>query len=85
VPAVSVSDRLGDVIGVVGYNFGNFEVNATETTTSLTGGSGAITVASYNVLNLSADESDDAQRALLGDQIVDRLRSPRLRRRRAGS
>jgi predicted extracellular nuclease len=87
VPAVSAGDRLGDVIGVVGYNFGNFEVNATETvqvsatglaaeTTSLTGGSGTLTMASYNVLNLSADGSDDVQRALLGGQIVDRLRSP---------
>jgi predicted extracellular nuclease len=87
VPAVTVGDRLGDVVGVVGYNFGNFEVNATEAvpvsarglageTTSLAGGSKALTVASYNVLNLSADGSDDAQRALLGDQIVDRLRSP---------
>jgi predicted extracellular nuclease len=87
VPAVSVGDRLGNVIGVVGYSFGNFEVNATETvrvspnglaaeTTLLIGGSGALTVASYNVLNLSADGSDDAQRALLGAQVVDRLRSP---------
>ena len=28
VPAVSVGDRLGDITGVVGYSFGNFEVNA---------------------------------------------------------
>ena len=86
-PAISVGDRLGDVTGVVGYNFGNFEVNATEAvqvfpaglaaeTTPLTGGPNALTVASYNVLNLSADGSDDAQRALLGAQIVQRLRSP---------
>ena len=45
-------------------------------TTPLTGGRNALTVASYNVLNLSADGSDDAQRALLGAQIVQRLRSP---------
>ena len=28
-PALNVGDQLGDVTGVVGYNFGNFEVNVT--------------------------------------------------------
>jgi predicted extracellular nuclease len=87
VPSVAVGDRLGGVTGVVGYNFGNFEVNATEVvqvfpsglgaeTTKLIGGRRELTVASYNVLNLSADASDDIQRALLAAQIVGRLRSP---------
>jgi predicted extracellular nuclease len=87
VPAVAVGDRLGDVTGVVGYNFGNFEVNATEAaavfpgglaaeTTPLIGGPWGVTVASYNVLNLSAGSSDDTQRTLLAGQIVERLRSP---------
>lgn len=87
VPAIAVGDRLGNVTGVVGYNFGNFEVNATELvqvlpaglqpeTTRLTGGRDEVTVASYNSLNLSADASDDAQRALFASQIVERLRSP---------
>jgi predicted extracellular nuclease len=87
VPSVAVGDRLGGVTGVVGYNFGNFEVNATETvqvfpsglsaeSTKLTGGRRELTVASYNVLNLSAEVSDDIQRALLAAQIVGRLGSP---------
>ncbi|MEM7063783.1 MAG: choice-of-anchor I family protein [Cyanobacteria bacterium P01_B01_bin.77] len=29
-PALNVGDQLGDVTGVVGYSFGNFEVNVTE-------------------------------------------------------
>jgi predicted extracellular nuclease len=87
VPAISVGDRLGDVTGVVGYNFGNFEVNATEAVqvlpaglqperTRLRGSRDEVTVASYNLLNLSADVSDNAQRGLLASQIVERLRSP---------
>jgi predicted extracellular nuclease len=87
VPPVAVGDRLGDVVGVVGYNFGNFEVNATEVVrvfpggleeerTSLRGGPRNLTIASYNALNLDATSDDDAQRALLAGQIVQRLRSP---------
>ena len=30
-PVITVGDRLGNVTGVVGYSFGNFEVNATQT------------------------------------------------------
>jgi hypothetical protein len=87
VPSVTVGDRLGGVTGVVGYNFGNFEVNATEVvqvfpsglaaeTAKLTSGRRELTIASYNVLNMSADVSDDVQRALLAAQIVVRLASP---------
>jgi predicted extracellular nuclease len=87
VPAVAVGDRLSSVVGVMGYNFGNFEVNATETvqvspaglqaeTTELRGDAHNLTVANYNVLNLSADASDDIQRSLLAAEIVNRLRAP---------
>ena len=86
-PALTVGDKLGDVTGVVGYSFGNFEVNVTESfdvtpsdleqeVTSLTGGDDQLTVASYNVLNLSALEEDDAQRELLAEQVVSNLGSP---------
>lgn len=87
VPAIAVGDRLGNVTGVVGYDFGNFEVLATETVqvfpsglererTDLTGDHNQVTLASYNLLNLSADASDNAQRALIASQIVNQLRSP---------
>jgi predicted extracellular nuclease len=87
VPAISVGDRLGDVTGVVGYSFGNFEVNALAAvsvtpgepameTTELVGTRDDVTVASYNVLNLSATSSDDAQRATLGGHIADNLGGP---------
>lgn len=87
VPAVGVGGRLGDVTGVMGYSFGNFEVNATEpltiTPTTITpessdlqGSKFKLTVASYNVLNLSPDASDDNQRATLAAQIVNNLNSP---------
>ena len=87
VPAVTVGDRLGDVTGVVGYSFGNFEVNATELVTPVSGGlqgettkldnkQNHVTVSSYNVLNLSPLSEDDNQRATLASQIVDDLGSP---------
>ena len=87
VPAITVGDRLADVTGVVGYDFGNFQVNAThqvtftpgdleEETTSLTGTQKHVTVASYNVLNLSPLPSDNNQRATLADHITYNLRSP---------
>ena len=86
-PALTVGDQLGDVTGVVGYSFGNFEVNVTEAfditpseltqeVTELTGGDSELTVASYNILNLSAGAEDDAQRALLAEQVVTNLKSP---------
>jgi len=61
--SVNVGAQLGDVTGVVGYNFGNFEVNVTEAftpvasplqpeVTTLTGSTDDLTIASYNVLNL---------------------------------
>jgi predicted extracellular nuclease len=87
VPEITVGDRLRDVTGVVGYSFGNFEVNATEDVvvfpaglqrevTRLVGRNNRVTVASYNVLNLSARSSDNNQRTSLGAQIVNNLRTP---------
>ncbi len=87
VPAVRVGDSLGDVIGIVRYNFGSYEVAATAgfevgpraltpETTTLVGNMDVVTLASYNVLNLSATASDSAQRRLLASQIVEALRSP---------
>jgi 2',3'-cyclic-nucleotide 2'-phosphodiesterase (5'-nucleotidase family)/predicted extracellular nuclease len=86
-PALTVGDQLGNVTGVVGYSFGNFEVNVTEPftvtpsglqqeITPLIGSETDLTVASYNVLNLSALEEDDLQRELLAQQIVNNLNAP---------
>ncbi|WP_017324270.1 choice-of-anchor I family protein [Synechococcus sp. PCC 7336] len=94
-PALNVGDQLGDVTGVVGYSFGNFEVNLTgpvnvvtpsgleQEVTDLVGTEDQLTVASYNVLNLTstlADEGgldpDAAQRDRLAAQIIDNLGSP---------
>ena len=82
-----VGDLLSDIRGVLGYSFGNFEVNATEEftivpknlraeRTTLTRRTNEVTVASYNVLNLSPGAADDAQRAKLADQIVNNLKTP---------
>ena len=83
---VNVGDQLGDVTGVMSYSFGNYEVKATEAfsvtdgdlqqeVTQLTGSSNELTVASYNVENL--DAQDDASRfETLAQQIVASLASP---------
>lgn len=87
-PSITVGDRFRDVTGVMGYSFGNYEVNATESmrlirngdadveTTTIAPRPWRLSVASYNVLNLSPDASDDAQRAKLADQIVNNLQTP---------
>ncbi len=87
VPNVVVGDSLGDITGVMRYSFGSYEVAATAgfavtgrgltpEKTALVGTPDALTVASYNVLNLSATASDGTQRRLLASQIVEALRSP---------
>lgn len=85
---VKVGDLVGDITGVVGYSFGNYEVNAvqeievtdgglTPETTDINPNANRLTVASYNVLNLSVTGSgDQAQSDKLGEQIVDALGSP---------
>lgn len=68
-PGLNVGDQLGDVTGVVGYSFGNFEVNVTEAfipepsgleqeITTLVGTDTQLTMASYNVLNLDPNDAD---------------------------
>ncbi len=91
---VKVGDLVGDVTGPLGYSFGNFEVNATneivvtdggnsEETTDINPKENWVTVASYNVLNLSVgdvfdDEGPDdvAQFAELGEHISNNLKAP---------
>ncbi|HCW89084.1 MAG TPA: hypothetical protein DHU56_03360, partial [Marinobacter sp.] len=62
-PAVDTGSRLTDVTGVVGYDFGNFQVHPTEAfdvipgglapaTSRIQGSDSQLTLASYNVLNL---------------------------------
>ncbi len=69
-PVVDVGALLGNVTGVVGYGFGNFEILPTEAfevvadaaltpeLTTLTGGSDQLTIATYNVLNLELNDDD---------------------------
>jgi predicted extracellular nuclease len=87
VPLVRIGDTLGDVTGIMRYSFGSYEVAAigklTVTpgsgppeTSTLEGNPDALTVASYNVLNLSPTPSDSGQRRLLAIQIVKSLNSP---------
>jgi predicted extracellular nuclease len=85
---VKVGDWVGDVTGVVGYSFGNFEINALHEITVVDGGltdestslniiDYRLSVASYNVLNLSvAGTGDIAQADALGAQIVNNMESP---------
>ncbi|WGF88817.1 5'-nucleotidase C-terminal domain-containing protein [Marinivivus vitaminiproducens] len=69
-PEVDTGARLGDVTGVMSYDFGNFEVHPTEAfevtrestlepeVSELASGDGSLTVASYNVLNLDPNDGD---------------------------
>ncbi len=85
--SVEVGADLADVSGVVSYSFGNFEVLLTGATiaprsplvreiTPLTGTEDELTLASYNVLNVSAGANDAAQIARLGAQIATGLGAP---------
>ncbi len=83
-----VGDGLGDVTGVVDYSFGNFEVKILDPltitdggledeTSELVGTDDQMTVATYNILNVSAaGGADDAQIAELAQQIVNNLNGP---------
>lgn len=70
-PEVAVGDALGDVTGVVGYSFGNFEIypiadfsasivpaGLFPEVSNLFPGAGTLLIASYNVLNLDPNDAD---------------------------
>src|SRR5262249_49067168 len=70
-PDVQPGDLLGDVVGVVGYSFGNYEVNATQsfsvTSAGLqpqvidpAAGDDVLTVAAFNLHNLDAKVENPA-------------------------
>ncbi|HAX86948.1 MAG TPA: endonuclease, partial [Cyanobacteria bacterium UBA11370] len=85
-PQVNVGTQLGDITGVVSYNFGNFEVVATEEftptpsnlepeITTLVSTADQITIASFNVLNLDPNDNDGDQDIANGqfDAIATRI------------
>src|SRR5262249_588806 len=86
-PLVNVGARLGDVTGIVNYDFGNYQVVATQAygvtqpstlvkeTGTLSGDTDHLLVASYNAENL--DPGDGAARfATIADQILHNLNAP---------
>lgn len=87
VPVLAVGSGLPDVTGVLGYSFGNFEVNVTEEVrpepaspepgpTPLEGGEDRVTVATYNVLNLNPLRETSDRMERLGRQIAVGLNAP---------
>ncbi|HSR42357.1 MAG TPA: endonuclease/exonuclease/phosphatase family protein, partial [Longimicrobiales bacterium] len=86
-PSLAVGSELGDASGVVSYAFGNYEVVLTaapeaepaaygDETTELEGTSQAITVASYNVLNLNPLPETADRVARIAEHVAGRLRAP---------
>jgi predicted extracellular nuclease len=86
VPSVNVGDTFASVTAVVDYGFGNFKFDVTSPlsvtsggiapeSTSLAGTPGQLTVASFNVENLAANNTA-AKFAALARQIVNDLRKP---------
>ncbi|MCL3882974.1 endonuclease/exonuclease/phosphatase family protein [Marivita sp. GX14005] len=91
---VSTGAAFDDVMGVVSYSFGNYEIVPTETvtviepsalepeTTDLDGSEGALSIASYNVLNLDPNDADgdadlaDGRFDAIAEQILTNLASP---------
>ena len=68
-PAVDTGARLGDVTGVVGYRFGNFEVlpataptpasgSPVRESATLSGDASHLMIASFNLLNLDPNDGD---------------------------
>jgi predicted extracellular nuclease len=85
-PSANVGDTFtGPAVGVLGYDFGNFEINLTAALTRVDNGlarevtaapgTNELAVATFNVENLDANESQSKFDALAG-QIVNHLRSP---------
>jgi predicted extracellular nuclease len=87
-PDLGTGDRLADVTGVLEYAYGAYQVTAVSPVTlalrsswraertALRRTPAHLTVATYNVLNLSPDSSDAVQRARLGEQITRALGGP---------
>lgn len=86
-PLLTAGDELSDVVGLMGYGSGNFEVLATRAvrvapgglereTTELTGTAERVTVATYNVLNLNPLPETAERMARLGRHIATRLGAP---------
>jgi predicted extracellular nuclease len=85
-PAVAnVGDRIGDVIGVMSYRFGNFELlpesmesptrgAVRREITTLQGDGGRLTVASFNLRNLARDQLERIDQ--LATIVATNLRSP---------
>lgn len=86
-PSVSTGARLGPVTGVIGYDFGDYQVLAatapsvvqpsplTKDAASLTGDADHLLVGSYNAENL--DPGDGAARfATIAGEITDKLNAP---------
>ncbi|WP_373634814.1 choice-of-anchor I family protein [Yoonia sp. SS1-5] len=87
---INLGDDLSNITGVIDYGFGNYEVRVTELfavetpsanvaeITEVVGGDDRLSVATYNVLNVTAAEADgDAdQIAQLALQIVENLGTP---------
>ncbi len=82
-PNVNVGAKLGDVTGVVSYNFGNFEIIPTEAfiqniqpstlqpeVTTLGKSSDTLLVATYNVLNLDPQLETGVAAANIDDDIA---------------
>ena len=85
-PNASVGDHFnGPAIGVLDYDFGNFELEVTSALTTIPGGlarevtpdpaANELAVATFNVENLDANEPQSKFDAL-AHEIVDNLRSP---------
>lgn len=89
-PDITLGDDLSDITGVVDYAFGNYEVRVTEDftveapsantaeVTTIQGTEDRLTVATYNILNVTAAaaDGDAAQIAQLADQIANNLGAP---------
>ena len=86
-PSVSNGAQLGDVTGILRYDFGNYEIVPTQAysveqqsilvkeTTTIEGSSTRLTVATYNAENL--DPADGAGRfATIAQEILNNLKAP---------
>lgn len=92
-PDVNTGDTLSQITGVIGYDFGNFQIFPTETFTVapagltgessiLSGSDAVLSIASYNMLNLDANDDDgdtdvaSGRFLALANHIVSALNSP---------